>query len=40
MSQQRCTAEDAFFVLVRLSQTTHRKLRDVAAGVVDEVSKG
>lgn len=33
-----CTPEDAFLQLVRLSQTTQRKLRDVAADVVRGVT--
>jgi GAF domain-containing protein len=35
MAQRRCTAEDAFGLLVRLSQESHRKLRDVAQALVD-----
>jgi GAF domain-containing protein len=34
MAQQRCSAEEAFAILRRLSQATNRKLRDVAAEVV------
>jgi GAF domain-containing protein len=40
MAQQRCDAERAFFLLVRISQTTHRKLRDVAADLVAEAING
>lgn len=36
MGQRRCTAEEAFEVLVRLSQNSNRKLRDVAQALVDE----
>lgn len=34
MGDQRCTADDAFRILVKLSQDTNRKVRDVAAAVV------
>ncbi|MCU1689983.1 MAG: hypothetical protein JWN20_1911 [Jatrophihabitantaceae bacterium] len=34
MGQRRCTADDAFELLRRLSQDTNRKLRDVAEAVV------
>ncbi len=34
IAQQHCTPEQAFEVLTRLSQTTHRKLRDCAADLV------
>jgi GAF domain-containing protein len=40
MAQQRCTPEEAFDILVRLSQSTHRKLRDVAASVVEQIVEG
>ena len=38
MGQRRCTAQEAFDILVRLSQETNRKLRDVAEALVDEAS--
>src|SRR4051794_6452009 len=38
MSERRCSADEAFDVLVRRSQTSHTKLRDVAQEVVDEAS--
>lgn len=34
MAQQRCTADEAFARLSRISQDTNRKLRDVAAALV------
>jgi GAF domain-containing protein len=34
MGSRRCTADDAFAILTRISQDTNRKLRDVAAAVV------
>jgi GAF domain-containing protein len=36
MGSRRCTAEEAFHLLVDLSSTSHRKLRDVAAVVVED----
>jgi GAF domain-containing protein len=38
MRDRRCGADDAFDVLVRLSQESHRKLRDVAQRIVDDVT--
>jgi GAF domain-containing protein len=38
MAQQRCTSDDAFTLLRAHSQNTNRKLRDVAAEVVERVS--
>ena len=38
MGQRRCTSQEAFDVLVALSQRTNRKLRDVAQAVVDEAT--
>ncbi len=35
MAQQRCSADEAFALLVQQSQRANRKLRDVAQGVVD-----
>jgi GAF domain-containing protein len=37
MAQRHCTAEEAFEVLVRLSQETHRKLRELAEALVVQV---
>jgi GAF domain-containing protein len=34
VAQQHCTPEQAFELLTRLSQATHRKLRDCAADLV------
>jgi GAF domain-containing protein len=36
MGARRCTAEEAFDILVSLSQRSNRKLRDVAQALVDE----
>jgi GAF domain-containing protein len=38
MRERRCSADDAFAVLVRLSQEGHQKLRDVAQRIVDGVT--
>ncbi len=40
MGTRRCSEEEAFQVLVQLSQTSNRKLRDVAQALVDEVVQG
>ena len=40
MGQRGCGADDAFDVLVRLSQNSNRKLRDVAQAVVDQAARG
>jgi len=37
MGGRRCNAEEAFAVLVKVSQTSHRKLRDVAQSIIDEI---
>jgi GAF domain-containing protein len=34
MGERRCTAEEAFRILTKISQDTNRKLRDVAAALV------
>jgi AmiR/NasT family two-component response regulator len=39
IAQQHCTPEHAFELLTRLSQATHRKLRDCATGVVTTAAK-
>lgn len=39
MATQHCAADEAFQTLVRLSQSTHRKLRDLAEDMVAEASK-
>jgi GAF domain-containing protein len=39
MSERRCTADEAFAVLNKMSQDTNRKLRDVAAAVVARSSE-
>ncbi len=38
MSQRRCTADEAFAILVTLSSQANRKLRDVAAAVVQHAT--
>ena len=38
MGARRCTSDEAFDLLVRLSQDTNRKLRDVARAVVDDAT--
>jgi GAF domain-containing protein len=40
IAQQHCTPEQAFELLTRLSQTTHRKLRDCAADLVTGTANG
>ncbi|MFL6136215.1 MAG: ANTAR domain-containing protein [Frankiaceae bacterium] len=35
MAQRQCSADEAFDILVRLSQQSHRKLREVAQALVD-----
>ena len=40
VAQQHCTPEQAFELLTRLSQTTHRKLRDCAADLVASTAGG
>jgi len=39
MGDRRCTAEEAFRILSRLSQDTNRKLRDVAAALVAQAQQ-
>lgn len=38
MGQRRCSAQEAFDLLVRLSQDTNRKLRDVAEALVEDAT--
>ncbi|MEU8821591.1 GAF and ANTAR domain-containing protein [Actinoplanes sp. NPDC048796] len=38
MAERRCTADDAFKVLVKLSQDTNHKVRDLAQILVDQAS--
>jgi GAF domain-containing protein len=39
MGAQRCTAEEAFQILVRASQRENRKLREIAEGLVSRTSQ-
>jgi AmiR/NasT family two-component response regulator len=39
MGERRCTADEAFRILSKLSQDTNRKLRDVAAALVDNAQR-
>lgn len=39
VAQQHCTPEQAFELLTRLSQTSHRKLRDCAADLVNSTAE-
>ncbi|BEL02114.1 GAF and ANTAR domain-containing protein [Actinoplanes sichuanensis] len=40
MGERRCTADEAFTILTRVSQDTNRKLRDVAAALVERTQRG
>ncbi|ODT98212.1 MAG: hypothetical protein ABS81_28345 [Pseudonocardia sp. SCN 72-86] len=40
MQSQRCTEEAAFRLLIGISQAVNRKLRDIAAEIVDSLSAG
>lgn len=40
MGQRGCSADEAFALLSRLSQDTNRKVRDVAASLVEQVQAG
>ncbi|GAB7190114.1 GAF and ANTAR domain-containing protein [Kineococcus sp. NUM-3379] len=40
IAQLRCTPEEAFQHLAKLSQNTNRKLRDLAADVVEQAARG
>jgi AmiR/NasT family two-component response regulator len=40
IGQRRCTPQEAFDILVRLSQDTNRKLRDVAEALVAQAMTG
>jgi GAF domain-containing protein len=39
MGERRCSAEEAFAILVKVSQDTNRKLRDAAATLVDQAAR-
>ena len=36
MGERRCSADDAFAILAKISQDTNRKLRDVATALVEQ----
>ncbi len=36
MGERRCSADDAFAILTKISQDANRKLRDVATALVDQ----
>ncbi|MGC1210913.1 MAG: GAF and ANTAR domain-containing protein [Micromonospora sp.] len=40
MGQRRCTADEAFAILARVSQDSNRKLREVAESLVERAAKG
>ncbi|MFI1988473.1 GAF and ANTAR domain-containing protein [Actinoplanes sp. NPDC020271] len=40
MGERRCTADEAFAILTKVSQDTNRKLRDVAATLVERTQRG
>jgi transcriptional regulator with GAF, ATPase, and Fis domain len=40
MAERRCTAEEAFSMLAKVSQDSNRKLRDVAAALVARAAEG
>lgn len=39
MSDRRCTADEAFAILAKVAQDSNRKLRDVAAALVEQAAK-
>jgi GAF domain-containing protein len=39
MGERRCTADEAFAILAKISQDSNRKLRDVAAQIVNRVAQ-
>lgn len=40
MGQRRCSADEAFAILARVSQDSNRKLREVAESLVDRAVHG
>ena len=38
MARQRCSADEAFQALVRMSQASNRKLKEIAAGLVAQAA--
>jgi GAF domain-containing protein len=40
MGDRRCTAEEAFSILTKISQDSNRKVRDVAAALADRAAEG
>ena len=39
MADRRCAAEEAFRILVQVTQDSNRKLRDVATALLDRTAK-
>jgi AmiR/NasT family two-component response regulator len=39
MGERRCTAEEAFGILTKVSQDSNRKLRDVSAALVARAAR-
>jgi hypothetical protein len=37
--ERRCTSEDAFKILTKVSQESNRKLRDIAQSLVDRAAE-
>jgi AmiR/NasT family two-component response regulator len=40
MAAQSCDADEAFELLVKMSQRANRKLRDIAASIVADAARG
>ncbi|MEV6300166.1 GAF and ANTAR domain-containing protein [Actinoplanes sp. NPDC051861] len=40
MGERRCTADEAFAILTKVSQDSNRKVRDVAAALVERTQRG
>ncbi|GAA2855864.1 transcriptional regulator [Actinoplanes cyaneus] len=40
MGERRCSADEAFAILTKVSQDTNRKVRDVAAALVERTQRG
>jgi AmiR/NasT family two-component response regulator len=39
MRDQKCTADEAFRLLTQASNTSNRKLRDIAAAIVESIRR-